>query len=196
MYWLGLSKRRPIMKKVVRTASSAAILTAALIGLLIQEGGRADTAGMALQFNGSNQYVTFGAAPGLGAATFTLETWFKRSGAGIGTSTGSGGIASGIPLVTKGRAEAEGSNVDMNYFMGIDATTGKLVADFEEGPSAGGTLGLNHPVSGTTVIPVNINLWHHVAATYDGQTWKLYLDGALDGTVTLPVARPPRSDSI
>src|SRR6266498_2000483 len=194
MYWLGLSERRPIMKKVVRRASSAAVLTAALIGLLIQQGGRADTAGTALQFNGSNQYVTFGAAPGLGAATFTLETWFKRTGAGVGTSTGSGGIASGIPLVTKGRAEAEGSNVDMNYFMGIDATSGKLVADFEEGPSSGGTLGLNHPVSGSTVITSNV--WHHAAATYDGQTWKLYLDGALDGTLTLSVPRPPRSDSI
>src|SRR6266536_4471631 len=191
MYWLGLSERRPIMKKVVRTMSSAAVLTAALIGLLIQQGGRADTAGAALNFNGTNQYVTFGAAPGLGAATFTLETWFKRTGAGIGTSTGSGGIASGIPLVTKGRAEAEGSNVDMNYFMGIDATSGKLVADFEEGPSSGGTLGLNHPISGNTVITSNV--WHHAAATYDGQTWKLYLDGVLDGTLALAAPRSPRS---
>src|SRR6266498_3003988 len=196
MYWLGLSERRPILKKVVRTMSSAAVLTAVLVGILIQQGGRADTAGTALQFNGSSQYVTFGAAPGLGAATFTLETWFKRTGAGVGITTGGGGIASAVPLVTKGRAEAEASNVDMNYFLGIDATTGKLVADFEEGPSTGGTLGLNHPVTGTTAIPININLWHHAAVTYDGQTWKLYLDGVLDGTLTLPAARPPRSDSI
>src|SRR6266542_3458792 len=192
MYWLGLSERRPIMKKVVRRASSAAVLTAALIGLLIQQGGRADTAGTALQFNGSNQYVTFGAAPGLGAATFTLETWFKRTGAGVGTSTGSGGIASAGPLVPKGRAAAEGSNVDMNYFLGIDATSAKLVADFEEG-LGGGTLGLNHPVSANTVITNNV--WHHAAATYDGQTWKLSLDGALDGTLTLAAQLPPRSDS-
>ena len=64
-------------------------------------------AGAALQFNGTNQYVTFGAAPSLGASNFTLETWFRRTGAGVGTSTGTGGIASAIPLVTKGRAEAE-----------------------------------------------------------------------------------------
>src|SRR6266498_4860519 len=63
-----------------------------------------------LTFNGSTQYVTFGAAPELGTATFTLETWFMRTGAGVGTGTGSGGITSAIPLVTKGRAEAEGSN--------------------------------------------------------------------------------------
>ena len=77
-----------------------------------------------------------------GRPTFTLETWFKRTGAGAGTSTGSGGIASAIPLVTKGRAEAEGSNVDMNYFLGIDAADGTLVADFEDTAS-----GANHPVS-------------------------------------------------
>ena len=35
-------------------------------------------------------YVTFGAAPGLDAATFTIETWFKRDGAGVSTSTGHG----------------------------------------------------------------------------------------------------------
>src|SRR6266498_3718923 len=194
MYWLGLSERRPILKKVVRTMSSAAVLTAVLVGILIQQGGRADTAGTALQFNGSSQYVTFGAAPGLGAATFTLETWFKRTGAGVGITTGGGGIASAVPLVTKGRGEAEGSNVDMNYFLGIDATSGKLVADFEEGPSTGGTLGLNHPLTGTTAVTSNV--WHHAAATYDGTTWKLYLDGALDGTLTLSAPRPPRSDSI
>src|SRR6266498_3296975 len=187
MYWLGLSERRPIMKKVVRTMSSAAVLTAVLVGILIQQGGRADTAGTALQFNGSSQYVTFGAAPGLGAATFTLETWFKRTGAGIGTSTGSSGITSAVPLVTKGRAEAEGSNVDMNYFLGIDATSGVLVADFEEGPGGAGPLGQNHPVSGVTAVTSNV--WHHVAATYDGTTWKLYLDGVLDKQV--PVGQPP-----
>src|SRR5919198_5968893 len=70
-----------------------------------------------LYLGGASGYVTFGAAPSLGAAQFTLETWFKRTGAGLGTSTGTGGVT-GVPLVTKGRAEAEGSNLDMNYFFG------------------------------------------------------------------------------
>src|SRR5215211_6171073 len=146
----------------------------------------------ALEFNGSSQYVTMGAAPSLNAAQFTLETWFKRTGAGVGTSTGSGGIASALPLVTKGRAEAEGSNVDMNYFLGIDASSGRLVADFEEGPGGSGPLGLNHPISGQTAVTSNV--WHHAAASYDGTSWKLYLDGVLDAK--LAVGQPPRSDSI
>src|SRR2546428_2356758 len=62
---------------------------------------------------------TFGAAPGLGVSAFTLETWFMRTGTGTSTTTGTGGIADAIPLLTKGRAESEGSNVDMNYFLGI-----------------------------------------------------------------------------
>ena len=123
--------------------------------------------------------MTFGPAAGLGASQFTLELWFRRTGAGVGTSTGTGGIACAIPLITKGRAEAEGSNVDMNYFLGIDATSGKLVADFEEGAGAASP-GLNHPVSGNTVVTQNV--WHHAAATYDGTTWRLYLDGVQDGT--------------
>ena len=127
-----------------------------------------------LTFNGTNQYVTFGAAPGLNASTFTLETWFRWTGGGGGTSTGSGGIANAIPLITKGRAEAETpANVNMDYFLGIDATTGVLVADFEDSAT-----GLNHPVSGLTTI--SPNAWHHAAVTYDGTTWRLYLDGVLD----------------
>ena len=45
----------------------------------------------AVDFGGTNAYVALGQAPGLGAATFTLEAWIRRDGAGIATSTGSGG---------------------------------------------------------------------------------------------------------
>ena len=55
-----------------------------------------------------------------------------RTGPGVGTSTGTGGVAMAVPLLTKGRAQAEGSNLDMNYFLGIDAARRVLVADFED----------------------------------------------------------------
>ncbi|HEY7477043.1 MAG TPA: LamG-like jellyroll fold domain-containing protein, partial [Actinomycetota bacterium] len=146
-----------------------------------------------LQMDGTNDYVTFGTAAGLGASQFTLELWFKWNGGGDTTTTGTSGIPNAIPLLTKGRGEADSaSNVDTNYFLGIDASTGVLAADFEEG--AGGTNpSLNHPILGTTAISTGV--WHHAAATYDASgTWRLYLDGVLNGT--LAVGQPPRSDSI
>src|SRR5439155_20546745 len=135
-------------------------------------------------------YVTFGAAPGLNAATFTVETWFKRDSAGVSTSTGTGGVDA-IPLVTKGRAEAEASNVDMNYFLGINNATNQLAADFEEGAGAPSP-GLNHPILGTTAIQNNV--WYHAAVTYDGTTLRLYLNGIQENAIS--IGRPPRSDSI
>ena len=77
-----------------------------------------------LQLNGTSQYVTFGAAPEPRRDdVHARDCGSGAPAAGVGTSTGTGGIASAIPLVTKGGAEAETpANVNMNYFLGIDAT--------------------------------------------------------------------------
>jgi len=132
--------------------------------------------------NNTNTYVTFGNKPALGLPQFTIECWFKRTGTGVTASTGTGGVTAAIPLVTKGTSEADGSTVDCNYFMGINTSGNKLCADFEESTS-GTTPGLNHPITGTTTI-VN-NVWYHAAATYDGSTWKLYLNGLLEATLVV-----------
>ena len=171
------------------------VTMAAVSALIALPQGTAAPAGTALQLNGTNQYATLGTASQLRSAAFTVELWFKRTGAGIGTSTGTGGFDNAgttglaIPLIAKGRAEAENVNADFNYLLGINSLTGKLVADFEEAQVAqGGTqAGLNHPISGTAVIAAD-SVWHHAAATYDGTTWNLYLDGVLDGTAS--VGRP------
>ncbi|WP_411846115.1 LamG-like jellyroll fold domain-containing protein [Roseibacillus persicicus] len=141
-----------------------------------------------LYFNGVDQYVTFGDEPSFKLSTFTLETWFKPEGDfGIATSTGSGGV-SGFPLVTKGRGEDDQSNVDANYFLGIQASDGVLVADFEDL-----ILGTNSPVVGQT--PVEAGVWQHAAVTFDGTTWNLYLNGNLEATKDAE-GLTPRADSI
>ena len=61
---------------------------------------------------------------------------------------GHGRHPSAVPLMTKGRAESDGSNVDMNYFLGID-NDNVLVVDFEEGAGQTHT-GSEPPVTGTT----------------------------------------------
>ena len=126
--------------------------------------------------------MTTGTGTAFNSATFTVETWFYRTAAGIGVTTGGGGITSAIPLLTKGTSEGETAAADINYFLGIDATSAKLVADFEEG-AGGASPSLNHPITGTTTI-VN-NTWYHAAATYDGNKWQLLLNGNLEGELVV-----------
>lgn len=137
----------------------------------------------ALAFDGTAG-VTMGPAPDLGADEFTLAAWVRRDALGSEASTGVGGIRH-VPLITKGRGEADGTNVDCNYALGLVGDV--LGADFEDLAS-----GENHPVLGKT--PLDLGRWHHVAATYDGAHFRLYLDGELDAE--LPLTATPRYDSI
>jgi hypothetical protein len=139
-----------------------------------------------LYFNGVNEYAALGDAAALKLSTFTLETWFRRVGQGVTATTGVGGVIA-APLITKGREQADQSNLDLNYFLGI-RPDGVLVADFEDS-----NLGVNVPVIGTT--PVPLDEWHHVAATFDGTTWRLYLDGNLEAARDAG-GLVPRADSI
>ena len=148
--------------------------------------------GAGLQFDGTNDYVTFGNVSGLGVTNFTLETWFYWTGGGVATTTsGTQGLPSVIPLISKGRGEADGSNLDMNYFLGIVPTTNRLAADFEDMAT-----GMNHPFTGN--MSITTNEWHHAAVTYDSTSavWSLYLDGVLDSTSDLGSNILPRTDSV
>ena len=131
-------------------------------------GARTPAADFGLTFNGTTQYATAGSETdgtysNLGATQFTLETWVRRTGNGVTTSTGAGGLEDltstggqdrrAIPLISKGRAQSDGTNVDVNYFLGLDPdstnTNFRVVADFEDMAT-----GLNHPVfnsSGTSI---------------------------------------------
>ena len=150
----------------------------------------------AVDFGGTDAYVSFGKAPELGLPVFTIECWFRRDGTGTAANTGTGG-AYAIPLVTKGVGEAENSNVDMNYFLGIHRDNNILFADFESYiGGVGFSPGQNFPVLGTTTIPVDDSTWHHAAATYDGSCWQLYLDGVPETDGLNCPGVPPRYDSI
>lgn len=143
--------------------------------------------GSGLEFTtASGTYVTFGDPAKLDLGTFTIETWFKRTGAGTASTTGSNGIPNAIPLVTHGAPQAEGSNMDANWLLAIDDDTDVIAADFEDMAT-----GANHPVYGVT--PITEGVWHHAAATWDGSEWRLYLDGMLE--TTLAVSASPRSDT-
>jgi hypothetical protein len=136
-----------------------------------------------LVFDGSGG-VVMGAAPDLGLDDFTLEAWVRRDGRGKAAGTGVGGLKL-VPIIAKGRGESDGSDLDCNYAFGFFGDV--LGADFEDMAS-----GENHPVQGKTPIP--LGSWHHVAASYDGTTWRLYVDGVLDAEEVVDAV--PRHDSI
>jgi hypothetical protein len=172
-----------VVNAIVTDNDSATATTASRIFSIVPPAGSGG-----LYFNGVDDYVTFGEAPSLGLTTFTLETWFKPEGDfGQTASTGVGGV-SGYPLIAKGRGESDRTNVDCNYFLGIRASDGVLVADFEDIE-----LGTNIPVTGRT--SVEAGQWQHAAVTFDGSEWKLYLNGNLEATRDAG-GLLPRADSI
>lgn len=120
----------------------------------------------ALKFNGVNDYITFGNNSNLHLEEFTIECWFKKTGAGVPANTGTSG-AIAIPLITKGTSESDNNTEDLNYFLGIDSATHVLTTDIEEG-FLQRIPGLNHPLYGTTLIVSNV--WYHVAMTFKWQS--------------------------
>ena len=173
-----------------RPAILGLVLPVAALLLAGATGARAQGA-LRLGPANTDSYVTIGDAAKLGLSTFTVETWFMRQGAGVPTSTGSGGIAAFLPLVTKGAGAGAGTTDDASWLLGIDTAGDVLAADFQEG-AAGASPGANHPVVGTT--PIVNDVWYHAAATYDGTTWRLFLNGVLEAE--LVVGQPPRADGI
>lgn len=137
-----------------------------------------------LYFNGVSDQVALGNPAELGLSTFTLETWFRREIPG--TSANTGGVVA-IPLIAKGRNQADNSSLDTNWFLGIRESDGVLCADFE------GAGGVNVPVAGRT--PVPSGQWQHAAATFDGSQWRLYLNGNLEAVVN-DITLVPRADSL
>jgi hypothetical protein len=137
----------------------------------------------ALAFDGVDDGVSMGVAPELGLKKLTIEAWVRRDGAGEPGGTGVGRLKL-VPIAGKGRGESDGTTLDCNYSFGFIGDT--LGADFEDLAT-----GENHPVVGTRKIPMGE--WHHVAASYDGTTWRLYVDAMLDAE--LVVNETPRFDS-
>ena len=134
-------------------------------------------AGSALDFDGVNDYVTFGPAAGARRDHVHHRDLVppRRAPASRPPPAAAGGVTA-VPLMTKGRSESDGSNVDMNWFLGITPSNDVLAADFEDNAT-----GANHAVVG--------HHGHHQRAPgttprspTTGTTWRLYLDGSLETT--------------
>jgi prepilin-type N-terminal cleavage/methylation domain-containing protein len=112
--------------------------------------------GGCLAFDGTDDYVNCGNGGNLNiVGPFTISVWVKPV-----LLTGDNRRVAG-----KGTADSYEIGLDNNGYPRIDI-------DFV-------TSGLQS-IIGTTAVP--LNSWHHVAGTYNGNTIRLYYDGAVTGT--------------
>ena len=116
----------------------------------------------ALQFNGSNNYMTAADTPlPTGAAVRTYSAWFRTATA-LSNATYSNILSYGTAVTSQGILFGLGN--DANY----GANTNFGISQY------GNAVGVSYAV--------NDNQWHLGAATYDGTTWKIYVDGVLKGS--------------
>lgn len=108
-------------------------------------------------FNGSNQYIEVPYKPELNPAQFTLSCWAKVEG-------GQGQWRSPVTCRT-----AKGSTALGGYLLYAGNNN-----KWQFWTGNGGWVTLH----GAEVV---LNTWTHVAATYDGNTMKLYINGELSG---------------
>jgi hypothetical protein len=124
----------------------------------------AGVVGSALEFDGSGERVLIPDAPSLDlAGSLTIAAWLSPNQ-----------TATAYPI-KKARASATDG-----YELGL-SSSGVVFVRFNQA-SSGNTYRLNS----TGSYPVDGSTWLHVAATYDGQDIKIYLDGVLDGTLAAP----------
>jgi len=109
----------------------------------------------ALSFNGTNSYVSVTDTVSLDPSQITVAAWINCTN----------------PNSSKQQSIIAKDGVQRAFdFKIINA---KLQMSFESGSNAAA-------VSGTTVLAANT--WYFIAATYDGSTMKVYVNGALDGS--------------
>ena len=116
----------------------------------------------ALRLDGTNDVVNCGTDPSLDIAVGTWEAW-------VNLST----LSTNSRIFFKENADGAGSGMYESYYL---ASSGKFQADLKIASTPYFVVGATSPTT---------NTWYHVAATYDGQYFRLYVNGVLDGVTAV-----------
>ena len=130
----------------------------------------------ALSFNGSSDYVQVPDAPSLDPTTLSLETWVNFTSLDS-TNPSQPGLQF---LIYKGESQSVADPLGA-YSLYKIRIGGQDFFAF----SLTGTSGQVITLTSTTV--VEASQWYQVAATYDGTTAKLYVNGDLEDSVTASI---------
>ncbi|MDB5457630.1 MAG: LamG protein [Caulobacter sp.] len=127
--------------------------------------------GKALAFNGVDDALFIDQHPLAGAATFTFEAFIRPDGGAFEQRWFH--LAQDEPAPAPGAAPSPPSNTRFLFEIRVVENAWYLDA-YVRGPGYAHTL-----VFPDKLYP--IGRWHHVAQTYDGKTYRSYVNGALQG---------------
>ncbi len=120
-----------------------------------------DGAGRALDFDGSNDYVNCGNSSGVSiTGAITMEAWIR-------------------PDVLATQSIIKKNTATSGYELSLSQPNNGRVFVRLNGSAT-------YRIDSSTLYPRDGQTWMHVAATYDGSTMKLYVNGVLEGSITGP----------
>lgn len=120
--------------------------------------------------------------------------------AGLGTVAGNGEV---WKYRDGSWSQSAGDSINSSWTNAVETTRalqvykGKLYAGLGDSQNADAMIysyGNNGYLQGSTS-SFDTN-WHHLAATYDGSSMKIFVDGALDGTASTALSMPDKSQSL
>jgi hypothetical protein len=139
--------------------------------------------GKAVQFNGKDTALFFDKRPLVGAKTFTIEGIFRPEGSAFEQRWMHVAETDPATGLDTGQTAAGGKDANSRYMFEIRVKDGSWYLDgFVQ--SKAGTAALLEPTKTHPVGP-----WYAVAQTYDGTTYRTYVNGELQAEA--PVAYAP-----
>jgi hypothetical protein len=120
----------------------------------------------------NSSYVRTADAPELEPQRFTLEARIRPTGSGFGQT----GTSFGATILTKPIEGTTGSFLG-SWALGWEPTTSRVYAMVVNTPNSIGRF-----VYSNTTVPLGVE--RHIAATFDGATLALYIDGQIDAAAS------------